>query len=301
MKKRLIVLTGPTGVGKSDLSIRLANHFNCDIISCDSRQIFKEMFIGTAVPTKEQLSQAKHHFIQSISVSDYYSASIFEEEVIGLLSKLFIDKDTVIMTGGSMMYIDAVCKGIDDIPTVAVELRESLRNRYDRDGIDWFIDQLEELDPLFLSQVDKQNHKRVIHAVEICIQSGEKYSDLRTGKAKKRDFEIVKVCLDRDRTELYDRINLRVLDMINQGLVEEVRGLSWARDLPSMNTVGYKEIFEHLDGITTLDYAIDRVQAHSRAYARKQLSWFRRDGEYKWFSPEDEEGIVSYLEGSKCH
>lgn len=292
----LVVLTGPTGVGKSSLSVELALHYNTDIISSDSRQIFKEMTIGTAVPTKSELEMVKHHFIQSHTIDDNYNASRFESEVLSLLEDLFKTRDVVFMTGGSMMYIDAVCKGIDIMPDIDSSLRERLQERYAVEGIENIKLELKELDPIYYEQVDLNNHKRVIHALEICITTGERYSDIRTGVDKPRSFNIVKICIDRDRAELYSRIDRRVIDMVDQGLVDEARALMDKRDLPALNTVGYKEMFNYFDGEWTLDFAIERLQANTRKYARKQLTWFRRDGNYKWFHPEDGELLVEYLD-----
>ncbi|QZT37072.1 tRNA (adenosine(37)-N6)-dimethylallyltransferase MiaA [Halosquirtibacter xylanolyticus] len=293
--KTLVVITGPTGVGKTDLSIRIAETFQTEIISCDSRQLFKEMTIGTAVPTQEELSRVPHHFIQTHSVHDYYNAAQFEVDVLAKLDDLFESKQLVVMTGGSMMYIDAVCKGIDDLPTVTPVVRNGLLKQYEEEGIDNIMQELKEHDPVYYTQVDLNNHKRVIHAVEIIRMTGGPYSELRTNTVKNRPFNIIKICVNREREEVYDRINRRVLMMIDQGLEAEARSLYDYKDLPALNTVGYREFFNYFGGEKDLDYAIERVQANSRKYARKQLTWFRRDKAYEWFHPDEQEQIVDFI------
>ncbi len=286
--KKLIVILGPTGVGKTDLSIELANHLQCPIISADSRQIYKGLSIGTDAPTKQQLQRAKHYFIGTLSVEDYFSASEFEDKAIELLAELHKSNNHVIMSGGSMMYIDAVCKGIDDIPTIDPILRKELMSQYEKEGLDSIRMQLRMLDPLFYNQVDLKNHKRVIHALEVCIMTGKPYSSLRTNKVKERSFEIVKIGLTRPREQLYARINARVDQMIEKGLVEEARSFYSYKHLNSLNTVGYKELFMHFDGHCTLEFAIDKIKQHSRNYARKQLSWFNRSNDIHWIDLSDE-------------
>ncbi|MFA8436971.1 MAG: tRNA (adenosine(37)-N6)-dimethylallyltransferase MiaA [Marinifilaceae bacterium] len=299
MPKTLIVLLGPTGVGKTDLSIRIAQHFDTVITSSDSRQVYKEMRIGTAVPEPEQLSQVKHHFIHSHSIHDYFSSFECEKETLALLQNLFVEKNQVLMVGGSMMYIDAVCNGIDDIPTIDPQLRKELLEKYEQEGIESIRMQLKLLDPVFYNEVDLKNAKRVLHAVEVCLMAGKPYSSLRKNTAKKRDFNIVKIGLNRDREELYNRINLRVDQMVEEGLVEEARGLFEYRHLNSMNTVGYKELFEHFEGKISLEKAIELIKRNSRRYAKRQLSWFRRDDGINWFHPEQEEEILQLLT-EKC-
>lgn len=293
--KTLVVITGPTGVGKTDLSIRIAEKFNTDIISCDSRQIFKEMAVGTAVPSEEELKRVQHHFIQTLSIHDYYSAAKFEEDALGKLDELFKTKDLVVMTGGSMMYIDAVCKGIDDLPTVTPEIRNALLEQYKKEGIENIKQELKDKDPVYYDQVDLNNNKRILHAVEIIRMTGGPYSILRTNTVKKRPFKIVKICINREREEVYDRINKRVLIMVEEGLEAEARSVYPFKDLPSLNTVGYKEFFNYFDGEKDLAYAIERVQANTRKYARKQLTWFRRDKDYQWFHPSQEKEIIEYI------
>ncbi len=295
-KKTLIVLTGPTGIGKTELSLKIAQKLNTIIISADSRQIYKELKIGTASPTPEQLSAVPHYMVGIKSVHDYYSAFEFEQDVIALLKEKFITHQAILMTGGSMMYVDAVCKGIDDIPTIDPELRKEVFDRYLHEGIDTIRRELKLLDPVFYEQVDLQNHKRVIHAVEICLMAGKPYSSLRTQSAKKRDFDQIHIGLDMERAELYDRINRRVDKMTEEGLVDEAKEFYPYRHLNSLNTVGYKELFEYFDGNITLDKAIELIKRNSRRYAKKQLSWFRRDKEMQWFHPSQFEKIIEFLQ-----
>lgn len=296
MSKTLIVLLGPTGVGKTDISITIANHFNTVITSSDSRQVYRELSIGTAVPEKEQLEAVKHYFIHTHSIHDYFSSWEFETQTLELLAQLFQNKDQVLMVGGSMMYIDAVCNGIDDIPTIDPELRKEVFERYEKEGIESIRMQLKQLDPIFYNQVDLKNAKRVIHAVEVCLMAGKPYSELRTNSRKERDFRIIKIGLNRDREELYDRINRRVDQMIEQGLVEEAKAVFEYRHYNSLNTVGYKELFDYFEGKISLEEAIELIKRNSRRYAKRQLSWFRRDDAIQWFHPEQEREIIDFLE-----
>ncbi|MEA5081866.1 MAG: tRNA (adenosine(37)-N6)-dimethylallyltransferase MiaA [Dysgonamonadaceae bacterium] len=285
--KTLLVLLGPTGVGKTDWSILLAEKIGCPILSADSRQIYKGMTIGTAAPTVNQLNRVKHYFVGKLSPEEYYSASLFEEEAIALIQDLHKHHDTVVMSGGSMLYIDAVCNGIDEIPTVDKALRLEIQELYQKEGIDPIRNQLKMLDPTFYNQVDLKNPKRIIHALEICLMSGKPYSSLRTNQKKTRPFRIIKIGFNRDRDDLYSRINQRVDEMIQEGLLDEVRGFYPLRHLNSLNTVGYKEIFDFLDGNNTLEFAIDKIKQHSRNYARKQITWFKRDKEIHWIDLSD--------------
>lgn len=295
MSKTLVVLLGPTGVGKTELSLQIAKAFNTCIISSDSRQLYADLKIGTAAPTPEQLVRVEHHFIGTLQLTDYYSAAQYETDVIRLLDKLFIDKGLVVMTGGSMMYVDAVCKGIDDIPTVDEETREMLKERFEKEGLDVLCSELKLLDPEYYKIVDLKNPKRVIHALEICYMTGKTYTSFRTRSAKERPFHILKIGLTRDREELYSRINQRVDMMIEEGLIEEVKRVYPYKQLNSLNTVGYKEIFKYLDGEWELPFAIEKIKQNSRIYSRKQMTWFRRDDEIKWFHPDEKDNILSYI------
>jgi tRNA dimethylallyltransferase len=289
--KTLIVLVGPTGVGKTELSLQLAEKFDSPIISADSRQIYKELVIGTAAPAAADLQRVKHYFVGNLELTDYYSASQYEEDVIRLLAELHEKRDVVLMSGGSMMYIDAVCKGIDEIPTIDETLRADVFALFEKEGLEPIRQQLKILDPVFYNQVDLQNHKRVIHALEICLMSGKPYSSLRTNSTKERPFQIVKIGLTRDREELYDRINRRVDQMMEDGLLEEARKVYPQRHLNSLNTVGYKELFQYFDGECDLDFAVDKIKQNSRIYSRKQMTWFKRDNEIAWFHPDDTKKI----------
>lgn len=295
MKKYLVVLLGPTGVGKTDLSIFLAEYFKSSIVSSDSRQIYKEIKIGTAVPDEESLNKIKHYFISSLSIHDYFNSWEYEKQAIKQIEELHKTSDVVLLVGGSMMYIDAVCKGIDDIPTIDAELRDEIMNRYNYGGIEPIKNELKKLDSSFYNEVDLNNHKRVIHALEVCIQSGKPYSSLRTNISKKRNFEIIKIGLNRDREELYDRINRRVDLMFEEGLLEEAKQMFPYKDLNSLNTVGYKELFGYFDKEYDLDEAKRLIKRNSRRYAKRQLSWFNRDSDIKWFSPDDHQEILKAI------
>lgn len=281
-EKKLIILLGPTGVGKTELSLQMAEELGTEIISCDSRQMYREMKIGTAAPTEEELKRVPHHFIGHLSIHEYYSCGRFEIDALAKCNELFQSHDTVIMTGGSMLYIDAVCKGIDDIPNIDEELRQSLLERYQNEGIENIRQELKILDPDYYKIVDLQNHKRIIHALEVCIQSGKPYSSFRSESVKKRPFTIEKIGLNRPREVLYDRINKRVDIMMENGLLEEAKSLYTFKELNALNTVGYKELFNYFDGIWTLDFAIQMIKQNSRRYAKKQLTWFNRDSEITW-------------------
>ena len=294
--KTLFVLLGPTGVGKTELSLQLAESLGSPIISADSRQLYKELPIGTAAPTPIELAQVKHYFVGTLQLTDYYSASQFEEDVITLLDDLFQTHKTVLMCGGSMMYIDAVCKGIDDIPTIDETLRAELREQYEKEGIDSIRQQLKILDPVFYKQVDLKNHKRIIHALEVCLMAGKPYSSLRTESKKLRPFRIIKIGLKREREELYERINRRVNNMMEQGLLEEARSVYHLRHLNSLNTVGYKELFKYFSGEWPLDFAVEKIKQNTRIYSRKQMTWFKRDEEIRWFHPNEAEQIKELIQ-----
>ena len=283
----LLVLMGPTGVGKTELSLQIAEQLKSPILSADSRQIYKQMSIGTAAPTDEQQKRVPHYFVGILEPEDYYSANQFEEEAVPLIDNLLQTVPFVVMAGGSMMYIDAVCKGIDEIPTIDEKLRKEVYALYLKEGLDAIRSRLKILDPVFYNQVDLKNPKRVIHALEVCLMSGKPYSSLRTNPRKERNFNIVKIGFTRNREELYRRINLRVNKMIEEGLVEEARKLYPKRHLNSLNTVGYKELFEYFDGNCTLDFAIEKIKQHSRNYARKQMTWFKKDKGIKWINLSD--------------
>jgi len=295
--KYLIVITGPTAVGKTDLAIQLARHFNTEIINADSRQIYREMIIGTAVPSSTQLAAAKHHFIGHKSILDYYNASHFELEAIELLDGLFARHNEVIMTGGSGLYIDAVCKGIDDIPSVDPRIREELNREFQIIGLAGLQAKLREADPAYYQKVDQNNPKRILKALEIAETTGRPYSSFLTGKAKTRDFSLLKIGLDLPRQELYRRIDTRVDHMMSEGLLQEVKGLQNFRHLNALNTVGYKELFRYFDGMCSLEEAVGLMKQHTRQYARRQLTWFRKDKGLRWFHPDEKELIYSFLHG----
>ncbi len=295
MAKNLLVIIGPTGVGKTELSLRIAENFGSEIVSADSRQLYANLKIGTAAPTLEELQRVPHHFIGTLQLTDYYSAAQYEEDALKLLDRLFQTKDVVILTGGSMMYVDAVCKGIDDIPTVDEETRKTLLERYEKEGLEQLCAELKLLDPDYYKIVDLKNHKRVIHALEICYMTGKTYTSFRTQEKKTRPFRMIKIGLTRDREELYARINQRVDIMMEQGLLDEVKQVYPYRQLNSLNTVGYKELFNYLDGEWELPFAIDKIKQNSRIYSRKQMTWFKRDEEIRWFHPNQEEDILTYI------
>ena len=293
----LVVITGPTGVGKSDTAVWLARELNAEIISADSRQLYRDIPIGTAAPTAEQMAEVKHHFVGTLSLEEYYSAAQFEDDVMQLLPQLFARSPYVVMCGGSMMYVDAVCKGIDNIPTISDEIRREVVERFERDGAEAMREELRRLDPLYYNQVDLKNHKRVIHAVEICLQAGRPYSELRTNSVKQRPFRIVKIGLNLPREQLFDRINRRVEKMIEAGLVDEARRFYPQRHLNSLNTVGYKELFAWMDGTMDYDTAVARIQKNTRVYAKKQLTWYAKDTDMHWFSPSDHQEILKLVMG----
>jgi len=285
--KTLVVLTGPTGVGKTELSLRLAEALGSPILSCDSRQIFREMSIGTAAPTPDQLKRVQHYFIASKSIHEPYSAAKYEMEALDLLESLFADHEAIVMTGGSMMYIDAVCKGIDDMPDVNPLIRQELAELFHSKGLEPILEELQRLDPVYYDQVDRKNPKRVMHGLELCRMTGLPYSSFRKDTAKVRPFRILKICLNRDRQELYDRIDARVDEMMLSGFEKEARGLYPFRSQNALNTVGYKELFEYFDGRLNLEQAVTAVKFNTHKYARKQLTWFRRDTDYHWLSAKE--------------
>lgn len=294
--KNLIVILGPTAVGKTDLSIGCAERYGSPIISCDSRQMYDGMHIGTAAPDQELLSRVKHYFIGNLKLTDYYSAALFEEEFMTLSSSLFKEHDTLVMCGGSMMYIDAVCNGIDEIPTITDEVRAKAMSDFNELGLEALCEELKVCDPDLYNTIDLKNHKRVIHAIEVCRQTGKPFSELRTNTKKERPFNIIKIGLNIERERLFERISKRTEQMIAEGLIEESKSLLKYRNLNSLNTVGYKEIFAYFDGVFTLDEAIEKIKRNTRVYAKKQLTWFKRDESIAWFDPSDTENIFKYID-----
>lgn len=296
MQKYLIVITGPTGIGKTGVAIQLAKHFGTQIISADSRQIYKELCIGTATPKPLELSEVKHHFIQSHSIFDIYNASIYESEALQLIGQLFAETDLLFLTGGSMLYIDAVCKGIDEIPDAEPEIRSNLKLTFANEGIESLRLQLKQLDPNYYQTVDLKNPNRIIHALEICLTTGKPFSSFRTNPKKRRPFTIIKIGLDCDRQILHHRINMRVDKMIEDGLETEAKNLLFYKNLNALNTVGYRELFEYFDGKHSRDTAIELIKRNSRRYARKQLTWFRNDPMINWYQPDNIAGIIKFIE-----
>jgi tRNA dimethylallyltransferase len=301
MNKSLIILLGPTGIGKTDLGIDIARHFRTEIISCDSRQFFREMSVGTAVPSRLQLEKVKHHFIGHLSVNDYYSASRFEHDFLQLSRKLFEIYDLLIMTGGSGLYIDAVCGMMDEIPDVDSAVRDKYLRKYIDEGLESIRTDLRLIDPDYYRRVDLKNYKRIIRALEISESTGKPYSNFLKQEGKERNFNILKIGLTMDRQQLYARINERVDRMIAAGLEEEAKRLLGHRDRNALNTVGYKEMFMYFDGEISRDKAIELIKRNSRRYARRQMTWWRRDRDIKWFHPDQKEEIIKYIRDSLNH
>ena len=295
MEKTLIVITGPTAVGKTALFLDIAKHFNIPVINADSRQIYRELKIGTARPSNKQMGEVKHYFVGTLGMDDYYSASLYEQQVLQLLDELFKTSDYALLSGGSMMYIDAVCNGIDDIPTIDDETRDTMKKRLLMEGLGSLCEELKLRDPEYYEIVDKQNPRRVVHALEICVMTGKPYSSFRKQEKKQRPFRIVKIGLNRPREELYKRINRRVDKMMKDGLLDEAKEMHERRELNALNTVGYKELFEYLKGKWTLHEAVERIKGNTRRYARKQLTWFKKDEQIRWFHPDDKEEIIRYI------
>ena len=296
MNKTLVVLLGPTGIGKTDLSIDIALHLNTEIISSDSRQFFEEMSIGTAVPSVEQLKKVKHHFIGHISINDYYSASRYEQDFIQLTDRLFKNFDMLLMTGGSGLYIDAACGKLNEIPDVDPGIREKYLKKYMNEGLESIRTDLRLIDPEYYGKVDLKNPKRILRALEIYETTGKPYSVFLGRKSKKREFRIIRIGLRMDREELYARINSRVDEMISEGLEKEAAGLMEYRSKNALNTVGYKELFRYFDGEITRDKAIDLIKRNSRRYAKRQITWWAREKEIRWFHPDQKKDIISYIE-----
>lgn len=294
-KKNLVVIVGPTGIGKTDLSIEIAQELNTEIISCDSRQMYKELKIGTATPTAQQLNTVKHHFIGNLSIHDYYNAAQFETEAIKKIEELFVNKNYVVMTGGSGLYADAVTKGIDELPTISEDIRQKLLNELKEKGLDKLQEKLKSIDPEYYKIADLNNSKRVLKALEVHEMTGKKYSELRTQTIKKRNFDIKQIGLTMDREKLYDRINLRVDMMIEQGLIDEVREFLPYKEYNSLNTVGYKELFGYFCNEYDLNEAIRLIKRNSRRYAKRQISWFNRDKSIRWFGTSDKKEIIDFI------
>ena len=280
--KTLIVITGPTGIGKSATAIDLAQRLSTEIISADSRQVYKGIPIITAAPTEEERSIVPHHLVDFLELDEYYSASLFEQQALSLLDQIFRRSDYAVVCGGSMMYVDALCNGIDELPTIPDNIRQQLMQEHADNGNDWLLQRLEQLDPVYYNQVDRQNTKRVFHAVEICLASGKPYSSLRTGTRRSRPFRIIKTALTADRQLIFDRINLRVDKMLEMGMLDEARSVYHLRHLNSLNTVGFKEMFRYIDGEWDLPTAIARMQKNTRVYAKKQMTWYQRDPLIHW-------------------
>ncbi len=299
--KYLIVLLGPTGVGKTELSVTLSHRFNAPILSSDSRQFYREMRIGTATPNQEILDLAPHYFIGNKSIADRYSCGRFELDALNLLDEIFISHQSAMLVGGSGLYIDAVCKGIDDFPPPDSNLRAELYLRLEVEGIESLLKQLQELDPEYYNQVDKKNTQRVLKAVEVCLQTGMPFSSFHTKPAKKRPFIPIKVGLNRPREELYHRINSRVDIMMQEGLLNEAKGLYEYKHLNSLNTVGYKELFDYLEGKQSLEEAVELIKRNSRRYAKRQLTWWARDKQITWYSPEQVVEIVDFISEKISH
>ena len=299
MEKTLVVIAGPTAIGKTGCGIKIARQLKTEIISADSRQIYRETVIGTAVPSVEELAMVPHHFIQTISIKETYNASLYEHQVLDSLDILFQEKDVVLLVGGSGLYIDAVCQGIDDLPKTNPELRSNLRLRHEKEGLESLVQELQRIDPISYHRIDLKNHMRVLKALEVSINSGKPYSSFLSDTPKKRPFKILKIALDMEREKLYDRINQRVVNMMKSGLLEEVTQLQHLREYSALKTVGYSELFRYLDGEVPLEEAEDLIKRNSRKFARKQLTWFRKGNLYQWFSPEDITGIIQWIEENR--
>ena len=299
----LLVITGPTAVGKTDLCLDIAESYGIPIINADSRQIYRGMQIGTAAPTAEQQKRVKHHFVATLDIDAYYNASMYEQEVMQLLGEMFQGRDDglALLTGGSMMYIDAVCNGIDDIPTIHDDVRELYKRRLADEGLQSLLDELREKDPEYFDIVDHNNARRVVHGLEICHQTGLTYTSFRIREKKERPFRIIKIALNRNREILYDRINKRVDSMLEEGLEKEARQLYPLRHLNSLNTVGYKEMFNYIDGVWSLDEAVERIKGNTRRYARKQLTWYKKDDDIVWFDAAETEKIIKFLVDKLTH
>lgn len=295
MEKTLVVLLGPTGVGKTELSLSLAEMLGSPILNCDSRQLFSNLHIGTAAPTAEQQQRVRHYFVGILGIDTYYSAAQYEADVLRLSAELFQSHDTLLLSGGSMMYIEAVCEGIDDIPTISENVRAQVKDRLKRSGLEALVEELHALDPEYYAIVDRKNTRRVVHALEVCLMSGRTYTSFRVRAKRTRPFRILKIGLNRPREELFNRINARVDQMMRDGLYDEVQSMLPFRHCNALNTVGYKELFRVIDGEWPLDMAIERIKKNTRVYAKKQLTWFQRDKSITWFHPNDTRHIIEYI------
>ncbi len=302
--KTLIVITGPTAVGKTAISLEIAKHFGIPVINADSRQIYRELKIGTARPTEAEMKEVRHYFVGTLGIADYYSASLYEQQVLALLDSLFQTHDYALLSGGSMMYIDAVCDGIDDIPTIDDKTRETMKRRLEEEGLEALCEELKRLDPDYYEEVDRQNPRRVVHALEICTMTGNTYTSYRKKKSGVRSqessrdvrpFRIIKIGLTLPREELYQRINARVDKMMAEGLLDEARKMYPQKELNALNTVGYKELFDYFDGRWPLEEAVERIKGNTHRYARKQLTWYKKDDRFRWFHPQDKEKIINYI------
>lgn len=295
-RPKLFVLTGPTAVGKTELSLQTAEFLHCPIISADSRQMFADLPIGTAAPTAAQLARVPHHFVGNLALTDYYSAARFEEEALQVCERHFADHDALVVSGGSMMYVDALCRGIDPLPTISEAVRTKLYARLEQEGLPVLLRELEERDPAYFGRVDVQNAKRVVHALEIIYESGKRVSELLTGAVKERPFDIVKIGLQRPREELFTRINERVTMMVEEGFLAEAERVLPFRELNALNTVGYKEIFRYFDGNWALDMALDRMRKNTRVFAKKQMTWLNKDTSVLWYDANDTKGVMRLIE-----
>lgn len=293
--KTLVVITGPTGIGKTDLALMLAEQYHTPIVNADSRQIYRDMPIGTAAPKPEQLSRVKHYFVGTLGLDASYHAARFETEALAVLDQVFAERDIAILSGGSMLYIDAVCRGIDAMPDIRPEVRHQMKQRLEREGLEALAAELALLDPVYHAECDLCNPVRVAHALEICHQTGKPFSSFRTSRAKERPFRILKIGLRRERAELFSRIAARVGEMQAEGLVDEARRLLPYRHFKALNTVGYKELFAHFDGLWSLEQALEKISRNTRVYAKKQMTWLQKDTSVNWFHPEDSDGITKFL------
>lgn len=300
LQNTLVVIAGPTASGKTDLAVAIAKHFQAEIISADSRQFYKEIPIGTAAPSKLIQQEVKHHFVGNLSIAEEYNASRFEQDVLKLLKNSFGKNPVMVLVGGSGLYINAVCKGIDELPDADNQVRKNVQQLFEKKGLDGLQGELQRLDPEYYSEVDLNNPVRIMRAIEVCLQTGRKYSEMRKSVKKQRDFKIIKIALNVPRQELIERINQRCSQMISNGWIDEAKEVIRYKNLNSLNTVGYKELFNYLEGKWDFDYALEKIQTNTRRYAKRQMTWFRKDKEYTWFSPDDQSGIIQFINSRIC-